>query len=176
MAVQGPPPRRGDAFDSLVERAAASTGVPGEDEAPHENRRKITLYKNGFIVDDNGVLRDATAPENASFVQAMAQGRIPDELRIMNGKPVSGVDVALEDRRGENYVAPPPPAYTAFSGGATLGQKAVEVSTDDPSAPCVFTAESMGSVDAATAASVDDSRPSTTIQVKTPAGKKIRLK
>jgi UBX domain-containing protein 1 len=178
MAVQGPPPdRRGDAFDDLVQRAHASSGVAaagadGPDVSA--NKRKITLYKNGFIIDDNGILRDTNLPENAEVIRELEAGRVPAELSLVDGKPVHGMDVALEDRRGEDFVPPPPPAYKAFSGGNTLGAAAAvsDASNGAADAPCVFTPEALSGVDA----TVDAAKASTTVQVKTPAGKKIRIK
>ena len=48
-----------------------------------------------------------------SFMRYMELGRCPPQLMV-NGKVP---DVHPVDKHGEDYVAPPPPAYTAFSGG-----------------------------------------------------------
>lgn len=48
-------------------------------EAAEGTKRKITLYKNGFTVDD-GPLRDLESPENRKFVQALVSGFIPAEV------------------------------------------------------------------------------------------------
>jgi len=76
--------------------------------------------------------------------------------------------------------APPPPANpdTVFHtlGGAST-DKITDASHDDsPSAACVFAPVNLAGVDCDAAATVDDSRPSTCVQVKTAAGKKIRIK
>jgi UBX domain-containing protein 1 len=175
MAVQGPPPdRRGDAFDDLVQRAHANSAAGADVSDEGAIKRKITLYKNGFVIDDNGILRDTNLSENAAVIQELESGRVPAELSMVDGKPVTGMDVALEDHRGEDFVPPPPPAYKAFSGGNTLGAAVVvsDASNSAPDVPCVFTAEALSGVDA----TVDGAKASTTVQVKTPAGKKIRLK
>lgn len=46
---------------------------------PPEGMRKITLYRNGFTVDD-GPLRDLESPENRQFIDALSQGYIPKEV------------------------------------------------------------------------------------------------
>jgi hypothetical protein len=85
--------------------------------------------------------------------------------------------VVLADQRSEDYVAPPPPAYVAFSGGKALGkEKSVPVSSEDQnddSAVCIFSRESLETV---VAPVLDESRPTTVLQVKTLAGKKIKMK
>lgn len=77
------------------------------------------------------------------------------------------IEVSLNDKRQEDYVAPPPPAYVAFSKGTTLGGSSAAgssgawVSTPDGSSNCV---------------KVDDSQPSSTLQIRTPDGKRILVK
>lgn len=45
---------------------------------------------------------------------------VPRELEGDNVR--EQVEISLVDKRQEDYVAPPPPAYTAFSGeGQTMG-------------------------------------------------------
>jgi len=80
------------------------------------------------------------------------------------------VEVHLHDKRGEDYVAPPPPAYVPFSGtAATLGA----AGGPSDSGAAVFTEEAVARVQIP---AVDDASPVTTLQVKTVQGKKIRIK
>ncbi len=84
MAVLGPPPSsssaRGGAgvFDSIVQRASN----PGEDTGSlppidsEGNSRRITMYRNGFTVDD-GPLRDLTSPESRAFIASLENGEVP---------------------------------------------------------------------------------------------------
>ena len=75
---------------------------------------------------DNGPLRLLSDPANAEFVASMKQGwvlpvhsgirtshalgrRVPDEMRVGD----ADVDVRLENKLQEDYVAP---AYVAYSG------------------------------------------------------------
>lgn len=78
------------------------------------------------------------------------------------------VEVALKDMRSEDYQAPPPPAYVAFSGtAATVGSSAAAVGA------AVFTESTLAGV---TVPVVDESAPVTTLQVRTAAGKKVKVR
>lgn len=84
MAVLGPPPSssagRGGAglFDNIVQRASN----PAEDAGAlppidsEGNSRRITMYRNGFTVDD-GPLRDINAPESRAFIASLENGDVP---------------------------------------------------------------------------------------------------
>ena len=168
MAVYGPPKddEEGDVFDRLVNRAqrdsAAGAGTDASSEGMGDQsgrkKKEITLYSNGFTVD-NGPLREPDTPENQKFLEELLRGSVPSELRSeMRGNVL---DVGLADRRSETYV---PPAYVAFSGGSTLGSSQ-EISSD-----AVF------SDDGTEVPALNDAEPTTTVQVKTADGKKLRLK
>lgn len=84
LSVLGPPSSRGPSggtgsiFDNIVERAA-NPGERGEgDEAVigGANSRSITLYRNGFTIDD-GPLRDLTSPESREFITRLERGEVP---------------------------------------------------------------------------------------------------
>jgi hypothetical protein len=67
---------------------------------------------------DDGPFRALTDPANAAFVDAMNKGMVPAELQ----SGAADVDVSLVNKMTEEYTAPPPPAYVAYSGeGASLG-------------------------------------------------------
>ena len=52
-------------------------------------------------------------------MKELNEGYVPKELRSKYNKPIG---IALEDRRKEKYIPPPPPKYVAYSGeGASLG-------------------------------------------------------
>ena len=176
MAVYGPPGEGGggsdrDVFDRLVQAAQnggpggageGMEGMPGmpppSSGAGSGNGRTITLYSNGFQVDD-GPLREPNTPENRKFLEELLKGNVPSELRSASGP--GGLEIKLADKRGETYT---PPAYVAFSGGAALGTSAP--SSDD----AVF------ADDGTPAPALNEAEPSTTVQVKTSDGKKLRLK
>mmetsp|Transcript_21445 Transcript_21445/g.22170 ORF Transcript_21445/g.22170 Transcript_21445/m.22170 type:complete len:257 (+) Transcript_21445:31-801(+) len=128
---------------------------------PPVGSRKITLYRNGFTIDD-GPLRDLESPENKQFLTSLSDGYIPRELQG-SGKEVH---IGLEDKRGEDYRAPTPPPYVAFSGdGNTLGghqslsEDAYIFATSSNPPPVV-----------------DQSKPTTLLQIKLQNGKKLKLK
>lgn len=84
MAVLGPPSssNRGGGpagvFDNIVQRASNPNTESGS--APpinaEGNSRRITMYRNGFTVDD-GPLRDLTSPESREFLAVLERGHVP---------------------------------------------------------------------------------------------------
>lgn len=122
--------------------------------------RKITLYKNGFTVDD-GPYREKDDPANQAFLGALHRGVVPPELQAEGG---ADLDVRLEDKTSEDYV---PPAYVAYSGsGHSMGSSAAADGA---------LVSSGSSADALEQAVVDDSKPKTTIAVRLHTGKRLRL-
>lgn len=135
---------------SIVEKAQKG----GQDrEVPYdanELKIKVTLFANGFIVDD-GPFRDYQAPENQRFMAQMNEGRVPSELLAKTkGKPVS---VELSDKRQEQYVPPPPPAYVAFSGEGNAMSRTSSQALDQVNADL-------------TVPHFDQSQPTTTVQIR----------
>lgn len=138
-----------DSVFNLAEQA-------GNDESS-QVRRTITMYRDGFIVDD-GPYRRLDDPANADFLRSLAQGRTPAEL--MSGADRGNVTVGLIDKRKEEYVE----QFQSFSGqGAALGSSAVQGNTVDPSS-------------LPEPATLDGGRPSTSIQVRLPSGQRKVVK
>jgi UBX domain-containing protein 1 len=78
----------------------------------------ITFWHNGFTVD-GGPLRKLDDPANAPFMNAIAQGLCPEELRPAD--PAVNLSVNLV-RKESDWTAPPEPKYRAYDGTAhTLG-------------------------------------------------------
>jgi UBX domain-containing protein 1 len=93
-----------------MERASGGAGPPAD-------AVKVTFYRNGFTVGD-GPLRDGKSPEDIAFMKDFEKGYCPKELQPDPtskgaGKPVN---ISVDDKRGEDFVPPPKPAYVAFSG------------------------------------------------------------
>mmetsp|Transcript_30261 Transcript_30261/g.67804 ORF Transcript_30261/g.67804 Transcript_30261/m.67804 type:complete len:162 (-) Transcript_30261:137-622(-) len=92
---------------------------------------------------------------------------VPDELREASAVADGGasVDVKLDDKSGEDYRAPPPPAYTAYSGGGqTAGAAEVQAGAV---------------VDGSTGAGqeapvVDEGKPKTVVMVRLASGKRLK--
>ena len=144
MAVENP-----DDIDGIVKQAKEnSQNRQGRDDADKPNVEvKISLYQNGFIVED-GEFRDYNTEENKKFMETLNKGYVPEELAKKYNQKIG---VALEDRRKEKWIPPPPPKYVAYSGGGqSLGG----------------TQGTGGAVNTATAdgkPTVDESAPKTTI-------------
>jgi len=77
-----------------------------------EHTCKITLYRNGFMVDD-GPFRNYTDPPNKKFMDELNKNHVPEELR---SKYPKGLKVGISNRTKRDYELPPPPKYVAFSG------------------------------------------------------------
>jgi UBX domain-containing protein 1 len=60
-----------------------------------KDRIKLTLYRNGFAIDD-GAFRDLNLPENKKFMSEIEKNIIPEEL-VQQGYKELGI--ALEDKR-----------------------------------------------------------------------------
>lgn len=121
---------------SIVDRAKQNPVQRDEREASNEPKIRVSLYSNGFTVND-GPFRDYNLPESKTFMEQTNQGQVPDELlRMTKGKPANFI---LDDRRSEEYELPPAPKYTAFSGeGQSLSQNSstatepINLSTGQP--------------------------------------------
>jgi len=190
LAVVGPPPNRSSSsaariggsggppsvFDNIVGLASHQSEPPsetGSGSSKETTSRKISMYRNGFTVDD-GEFRDLTSPENLAFIASLERGEVPRELqreqRAGEQRPLH-VDILLADHREEDYVAPPPPPYIAFSGqGAVLRRDPADAVASEAN---IFSPELLLDVEISP---VDESKPTTTVQVRTIQGKKIRIK
>ena len=119
MELQNP----GDTNDLM--KMAEEGGNAGEKkEGENEIQVKVTLYENGFIVDD-GPFRDYEAPANKEFMTQLKAQKIPKEVMDKHnpaGQKRVLIGFALSDKRQEKYEPPPPPKYTSFSGsGVSMG-------------------------------------------------------
>ena len=116
MAVENP-----DDIEGVLKKAKENSEKykdGGEERKKPDTEVRITVYQNGFVVDD-GEFRVYDTPENKEFMKELNEGYVPKELRKKYDKPVG---VALEDRRKEKFIPPPPPAYVAYQGeGTSMG-------------------------------------------------------
>lgn len=126
----GGPSSSSDSIFNLAERsgpddtsgAAAGANSSNSNDAPV--RRTITMYRDGFVVDDGPYRRlDDTA--NAQFLQSLARGQTPSELR---GDDSGNITVGLVDKRKEEYVE----TFRSFSGaGQSLAAASSEGGASD---------------------------------------------
>ncbi|XRB13088.1 UBX domain-containing protein [Pseudoscourfieldia marina] len=140
--------------------APPAAGADGDAPVVHT----ITFWENGFTVDD-GPLRGIDDPANAPFMQSIARGECPRELEpTTRGAPVH-VNLV---RKMEPYSAPPEPKYRAFAGTGNklVAGDAAEGSMAAQAAQAAAAAASSKPASSDEPFSVDDSLPSTSIQLR----------
>ena len=65
-----------------------------------KNKVKVTLFKNGFILND-GAFRNKNIPENRKFIEQIESGIIPNEF-IKKG--INDLGIILENRKDEEFM------------------------------------------------------------------------
>lgn len=121
-------------------------------------RRTITMYRDGFVVDD-GPYRRLDDPENAGFLRSLARGQTPDELR--GDGPGGNTTVGLVDKRREDYVE----TFRSFSGaGQSLRSETTADANGGGAANGVFDASSLPAPPSED--TTDASAPTTSIAVR----------
>ena len=88
-----------------------------------KNKLKISIYKNGFILD-GGEFRNKDDPANKKFLQEIERGYIPNEL-VKKGLNELGLEV--DDHKDENYE--PPKEEKKFHAFTGFGQSLSGVNT-----------------------------------------------
>eukprot|EP01064_Diplonema_japonicum_P030800 TRINITY_DN5320_c1_g1_i1.p1 TRINITY_DN5320_c1_g1~~TRINITY_DN5320_c1_g1_i1.p1 ORF type:complete len:372 (+),score=107.55 TRINITY_DN5320_c1_g1_i1:51-1118(+) len=149
--------------------------APATKPAPTtEVQVKITMWKNGFSVDD-GPLRESEAEENKAFIEDIKKGVIPKEVfkklkEEHGGKgALPEVVFTLEDKQ-ENSYEPPKKQFKAFScGGRTLGGP-----TPAPSAQAA--AEPPAPAGSVSPIYIDDAKATTTLQLSLTDGTRMQAK
>ena len=125
----------------------------------------ITLYENGYIVEEDDNLKPYDNVEGKEFLKEPNKGYVPEPLLVWLRKKYPGkkISVGIEDKRGSRFIPPPPPKYVAFSGGgASLGG----------------TTGVGGSVNKDAAGgkpTVDESKPKTNLQIRFHNGERATL-
>ena len=128
----------------------ANATVLGEGEGPPQHT--ITLYRDGFVVDD-GPYRRLDDPANSVFLTALASGMIPPELSAGG----QNVNVGLIDKRNQDYDAQQ--QQPSFSGtGNALGSTTIDATDDGVVTLTSNTSSSSPELDA--------SRPQTRIMLR----------
>jgi len=130
--------------------------TPAAPKPPGMRRAVLKFFKDCFTVDD-GPPRNYNDPANKPFLSDVNAGRVPRELSGTG----DDIDVELINNKTEDYKPPPKPAIVSFSGsGQALGGHQVQ-------GPSVHVAKKIV---------VDDSAPTTTIQVRTHNGQRLIIK
>mmetsp|Transcript_6065 Transcript_6065/g.8572 ORF Transcript_6065/g.8572 Transcript_6065/m.8572 type:complete len:270 (-) Transcript_6065:960-1769(-) len=174
LSVIGPPPddddddKEDDGANHQVGKMFLRAQQNGQDDGMNDEaatlpKRQITMYRNGFTIDD-GPFRSLEDPANLPFLRDVSRGLVPRELE-QQGQ--GAFDLELVDRRAEMYTA----SFKPFTGqGQSLGTTPSSVPTSS-----LDNAPSSDDQNSTPPISVDPTLPSTQIQVRLATGGRIRL-
>ena len=172
----------GNGRESTAVGARGAPAAPGiEPPTPQPTAHVVTFWTNGFTVDDSGELRRYDDPANAPFMQAVANGQCPPELAPADRNQPININLV---RKETEYEPPPEPKYRAFQGsGRTLGgSSSGGPSSGGPSsggpssadaAAGVAAGPSSGVAAGASAWSVDEGAPTTSVQLRLRDGSRV---
>mmetsp|Transcript_8892 Transcript_8892/g.26707 ORF Transcript_8892/g.26707 Transcript_8892/m.26707 type:complete len:344 (-) Transcript_8892:138-1169(-) len=131
---------------------------------------RLTLYRNGFTVED-GPLRRYDEPANRAFLQEIERGFIPEELS--QNRPVREVSIKLEDRKDEDYV-PPKKKMVPFSGTGNRLGSTEGVPTEQPSGSNTDQPKSEETKeDSRSGLDLDPSKPKISVQIRLADGRRF---
>lgn len=161
-----PPPPSSRSFVGTARRLTGET-VASAPQPPEVVNHTITFWRNGFTVDD-GPLRRLDDPENRPFLESVGNSECPLELQPPDRK--TAVHVSLI-RKEENCPAQEK-RQTPFHGvGRTLASSSVN---EDKKVESSDTASSFTTAPApAIGLSVDQTQPSTSIQLRLADGTRM---
>lgn len=161
-AQQGPfehePTSSSRSFTGTGRLLSGETVAAAAPQPPESVIYNIYFWQNGFTVDD-GPLRRFDDPANASFLESIRKSECPKELEPADKRIAVNVNLR---RMPENYTEPKKQAGTVvFQGtGRTLGSGSSSSST--PAQSVTFATHPVTSAPVI----VDDSKPSTSIQLR----------
>ncbi|KAI4298749.1 hypothetical protein L6164_032268 [Bauhinia variegata] len=162
--LQEPP--RSTSFTGTGRLLSGET-IQSASQQPEAIVHNIVFWSNGFTVN-NGPLRSLDDPENASFLESIKKSECPKELEPADRR--SAVNVNLI-RRSEKYPEPEK-RHVPFQGvGRTLGSSSS--STSAPSEPTVNSTPPNTAPTPSADLVVDQSLPSTTIQIRLTDGTRL---
>ena len=131
-----------------------------EDWEEESVTRHLTLWKDGFSVEDGPLMR-YDDPKNMETLRAIQEGAAPQH--ILNVRFGQQVELRVAQRTDEAYVAPPPKPMKAFSGGGQrLGAPTPSVTSSTPAAAAPAAAAAQPSKPF----EVDAAKPVTSIQIR----------
>jgi len=143
---------------TLGNNVEVSKVVTPKEKPPGLKTVILTFYPDCFTVDD-GPPRKLKDPANHSFLSDVNRGIVPRELEQLAG----GADLNIElVRKSEEYKPPPKPKIVAFSGAGQSIGVIVNTGSATKAAACTIV--------------LDESKPTTTIQVKLHDGSRLTIK
>ncbi|KAG1327040.1 plant UBX domain-containing protein 4 [Cocos nucifera] len=168
-AMQGPLEHPSSSSRSFTGtgRLLSSETVPSAPQQPANVTHNIYFWSDGFTVND-GPLRSFDDPENTSFLESIRKSECPKELEPADRRSMVHVNLI----RREERCPEPVQCQTPFQGvGRTLGGGS---SSDTPiSEPTPAAAASSTAASPSIGLSVNDSLPSTSMQLRLADGTRM---
>lgn len=170
------------AFNSLFGSMFGGRAPPPEEEEEDDEQevqmRHLTFWRNGFSIED-GPLLSYDEPANKELLEAIHAGRAPPSIfGVRYNQPLQ---VVVAQKMNEDYVKPKKVARAFEGEGNRLGSPAPEVvsGASTPSMPGGFGASSSAAGPSTStsgpkkaAFEVDESKPTTSIQLRLGDGTK----
>ncbi|KAJ6493331.1 SEP-domain-containing protein [Mycena sanguinolenta] len=146
---------------------ASSAYIPGARQEPDDDLaiRTLTFWRDGFTVEDGPLMR-YDDPANADVLAAIHAGHAPPS--ILNVRHGQRVDVQVTKRTDDDYV--PPPAKPFSGSGNRLG---APVPAMAGSSSAANTAPAPIASSSSPRFEVDQSQPTTSVQIRLADGTKI---
>ncbi|ORZ35936.1 ubiquitin-related domain-containing protein [Catenaria anguillulae PL171] len=159
---------------SVASSSAPAADDPAARAKPKKVSRLLTFWQDGFSIED-GPLYPYSDPQSQRILEELKSGRAP--LHILNVQPNQPVDLRIAHKTTEQYKAPP---AKPFSG---QGNRLGSLIPGDPT-PSSSSASSAAAPRAATApavpatlnVTVDQSQPTTTLQIRLADGTRMVTK
>ncbi|CAN1124232.1 Plant UBX domain-containing protein 5 [Linum perenne] len=148
-------------------RLLSGETVPGSPQPVESVNHNITLWRNGFTVND-GPLRRLNDPANAEFLESIKRSECPTELEPSDRRTKVHLDLV---RRDENYTKQEPPKKKAAFKG--VGRTLADTPTDNASASEPQPAPLMTAPLPSSGLTVDSSSPTTSIQLRLADGTRM---
>ncbi|VAI90412.1 unnamed protein product [Triticum turgidum subsp. durum] len=169
-AKQGPARRQSSSSRSFPGTSRLLTGEtvqPDTPQPPEEIVHNIYFWSDGFTVDD-GPLRSFNDPEHAAFLESIMKSECPTELAPADGMSKVNVNLIRKEEKCPEPVKRPAP----FQGGGRI-----LAAPSENSAPSGISLAASASSTATTTApktiTVDDSLPSTSLQIRFADGSRV---
>ncbi|KAM9973641.1 hypothetical protein ACTFIW_010751 [Dictyostelium discoideum] len=178
-----------DSFDSVGYQLGATDQGNRNVSKPKEKdpnsqvvEVKVTFWNQGFTIDD-GPLRKYDNPENKELLDDIQRGIVPRELQKKATTP-NGLSVTLINNHNQDYVEPAKPKYVAFSGGGqTLGSSSSTSTNNNnnnnnnnnraTTTSTTTTTTTTNSTPNVSSINVDQSQPTTTVQIRLANGSRL---
>jgi UBX domain-containing protein 1 len=130
----------------------------------------LTFWKDGFSVED-GELYRYDDPRNQEMLNAIKSGRAP--VNLLHVAPNQSVEVKVAHRMEENYVAPP---KKPFSGSGNRLGGIEPILSSISTVPGGFPESNQANRPKPASVSVDDSLPTTSLQIRLGDGTRLVAK